>query len=141
VPTITHYLLDTHHATALWRGHSALVTRIDATPDAAFHLCVPTIGELWYRVWDSVRPAEHERTLIAFLGRSSLVQFDDAAAIEFGRIKTALRKISRPISEIDAQIAAIALARDMTVLSADQHFSVISGLRVANWLAGGLLAT
>jgi tRNA(fMet)-specific endonuclease VapC len=139
---MTHYLLDTHHAAALWRGHSALVTRIDSASDAAFHLCVPTVGELWYRVWDSVRPSEHERTLLAFLARSRVLTFDEAAAVEFGRIKTALRKISRPISDIDAQIAAIARARDMTVLTAEQHFSVVSQLRVENWLAStGVTAT
>jgi tRNA(fMet)-specific endonuclease VapC len=138
---MTHYLLDSHHAAALWRGHSALVSRIDATSDAAFHLSVPTVGELWYRVWDSVRPSEHERTLLAFLARSRILNFDDAAAVEFGRIKTALRKISRPISDIDAQIASIARARDMTVLTAEQHFSVVAGLRVENWLAPSLAHT
>jgi predicted nucleic acid-binding protein len=50
-------------------------------------------------------------------------------------IKVALHKISRPIPEVDAQIAAIARAKEMIVLTADQHFSVVSGLKVENWLA------
>src|SRR2546430_2019028 len=131
---MTNYLLDTHHATALWRAHPALVARVAGATDACVHVCMPTVGELWYRVFDSARSAENEKTLRDFLSRIPVVEFDGAASIEFGHIKVALHKISRPIPEVDSQIAAIARARNMTVLSADQHFSVIAGLRVENWL-------
>jgi tRNA(fMet)-specific endonuclease VapC len=131
---MTNYLLDTHHATALWRGHPALVTRVNGATDARVHVCLPSIGELWYRVFDSARPAENEKTLREFLSRVPIVEFDALAAIELGRIKVTLHKISRPIPEVDAQIAAIARARDMTVLTADQHFSVVPSLKVENWL-------
>ena len=131
---MTNYLLDTQHATALWRGHPALVARVAGATDARVHVCMPSVGELWYRVWDSARPSENEATLRAFLERIPLLDFDAAAAVAFGQIKVPLHKIGRPISEVDAQIAAIARARDMTVLTAEQHFSVVTGLRVENWL-------
>ncbi len=131
---MTNYLLDTHHATALWRGHPALVTRVNGATDALVHVCLPSIGELWYRVFDSARPAENEKSLREFLARFPILDFDAPAAIEFGQIKVALHKISRPIPGVDSQIAAIARAHNMTVLTADQHFSVITGLRVENWL-------
>ena len=131
---MTRYLLDTHHATALWRNHPALVNRVDAVDAGAVHLCMPIVGELWYRVFDSTRPAENEKILRMFLNRFPILDFDAPAAVEFGQIKVALHKISRPIPEVDSQIAAIARAHDMTVLTADQHFSVVTGLRVENWL-------
>jgi tRNA(fMet)-specific endonuclease VapC len=132
---MTNFILDRHHATALWRGHPALVAKVAGATDAKVHLCMPTVGELWYRVFDSARTPENETTLREFLERIPILEFDATAAKEFGHIKVALHKISRPIPEVDAQIAAIARARDMTVLTADQHFSVVSGLKVENWLA------
>ena len=135
---MNNYLLDTHHATALWRGHPALVAKVAGATDAKVHVCMPTVGELWYRVFDSARSSENETTLRAFLERFQPLDFDAAAVREFGLIKVALHKISRPIPEVDAQIAAIARARDMIVLTADQYFSVVSGLKVENWLATGV---
>jgi tRNA(fMet)-specific endonuclease VapC len=130
-----NYLLDTHHATALWRGHPALVAKVAGASDAKVHVCMPTVGELWYRVFDSAKASENEAALRAFLDRYPPLEFDATAVREFGLIKVALHKISRPIPEVDAQIAAVARARDMIVLTADQHFSVVSGLKVENWLA------
>lgn len=134
---MSNYLLSTHHAVALWRNHPALVARVAAAvaADAVVHLCLPVVGDMWYRIYNTPQPAENEKTLHTFLGRFPVVDYDAAAAIEFGLIKTAMQKIRRPISDVDAQVSAIARVREMTVLSADQHFSAIPRLKVENWLA------
>jgi tRNA(fMet)-specific endonuclease VapC len=134
------YLLDVIHATALWRGHRALGERVAAnSANSAIHLCRPGVGELWYRVFDSgVRSAEQEKTLNEFLSRFVILDYDAAAAIHYGRIKKIFQRIGRPISEVDLQTAAIALVHEMTVVSAEQHFSVVVGLKVESWLAAGV---
>jgi tRNA(fMet)-specific endonuclease VapC len=132
---MTPYLMDTTHAIALWRNHPALVARVAASaPDAVLHLCVPCVGELWYRIFNTPSPAENERTFHAFLARFQIVEYTAEAAVEFGLVKTALQKIRRPIADVDAQIAAIARAREMTILSGEQHFSAIPKMKVENWL-------
>ncbi|MFQ6100358.1 MAG: hypothetical protein ACE5OS_03885 [Anaerolineae bacterium] len=40
----------------------------------------------------------------------------------------------RPIPGVDAQIAVVARRHGLTVLTADRHFSFVSGLAMANWL-------
>ena len=40
----------------------------------------------------------------------------------------------KPIPSIDAQIAAVARIHNLTVLTTDQHFNVVAGLSVENWL-------
>ena len=134
---MANYLLTTHHAVALWRHHPALVARVAAAEagGAVVHLCLPVVGDMWYRIYNTPTPAENEKSLHTFLTRFPLVEYDPPAAIEFGLIKTAMQKIRRPISDVDAQVSAIARVREMTVLSADQHFSAIPRLRVENWLA------
>lgn len=130
-----NYLLDTHHAVALWRNHPALRARIAAAgAGAVMHLCWPVVGEVWYRILNTPAPAESERSLAPFLAGFPVVEYDAAAAKEFGMIKTSMQKIRRPISDVDAQVAAIARAREMTVLSAEQLFSALPRLSVENWL-------
>lgn len=130
-----NYLLDTHHAVALWRNHPALKARIAAAgPGAVIHLCLPVIGEVWYRIMNMPDPTETERLLALLLPTLPVVEYDAAAAKEFGAIKTAMQKIRRPISDVAAQVAAIARVREMTVLSAEQLFSAIPRLSVENWL-------
>ena len=132
---ITNYLLDIHHAVALWRRHPALVARVaSAGPESVLHLCRPVVGEMWYRIFSTPQPAESEKTLSPFLARFPVVELDAAAAIEFGMVKVSMQKIRRPIADVDAQVAAIARAQEMTVLTAEQHFSAIPRLRVENWL-------
>src|SRR5437879_3674392 len=115
-----HYLFDTNHASAHWQGHAKLTPRVlAATPDTRFSLCLPSIGELWFMVFNSSRVTENEARLHEFLLDFDHRPYDAAAAIEFGRIKTELRTLGPPIPNIDVQIAAIARARDLTILTAD----------------------
>jgi tRNA(fMet)-specific endonuclease VapC len=56
------------------------------------------------------------------------------AAEEFGRISAELRRLARPIQQIDMQIAAIARSLGRcTVVSADSDFRAVPGLVVEDW--------
>jgi tRNA(fMet)-specific endonuclease VapC len=131
---MTGYLLDTNHASALWSNHPALVARIGALSDAELSLCLPTIGELWFMVHNSAKVAANEASLRRFLTRFREYSFDNAAAEDFGKIKTALRRAGRPIPSVDAQIAAVARTNGLTVLTGDAHFAAVPNLKFENWL-------
>ena len=56
------------------------------------------------------------------------------AAAMFGRIFAELRRIGRPMQQIDIQIAAIALTLgNCTVVSADTDLPDVPGLTVETW--------
>src|SRR3569623_1972402 len=95
---------------------------------------MPVIGQMWYRIYNTPSPVENEKTLQEFIARFPLVEYDGAAAVEFGQIKTIMQKIRRTLPDVEAQVAAIARTRDMVVLSAEQHFSALPRLRAENWL-------
>jgi len=60
--------------------------------------------------------------------------FDYRAAEQFGRLYAVLRRIGRPMQQIDIQIAAIALAMgNCTVVTMDGDFKSIPGLKIENW--------
>jgi len=64
----------------------------------------------------------------------SLWTFDRAAAIEFGKTYTHLRRGGRMIQIPDIQIAAIAASLgNCTIISKDSDFRAIPGLAVEDW--------
>lgn len=52
---MNRYLLDTNHASAIFRSLAPITTRIAAAKDAEFALCRPSVGELWYMVFNSAQ--------------------------------------------------------------------------------------
>src|SRR5947209_1773252 len=111
------YLFDTNHASLLWRGHPQLIEKITSTGRDNFLLCMPSVAELWFMVYNSLRISENEQKLRAFLEDFDILNLDDNAAIEFGKIKAELRKVGRPVPDVDAQIAAIARSSGLTLLT------------------------
>ena len=125
------YLLDTNHASARWLGQRRMKFFPPGNPVT---LCYPGVAELWYMVHNSGQRVQNELSLRYFLSSFQIWDFDARAAEEYGIIRTELRKAGRPIQSIDIQIAAIARANNLTVLTADQHFSFIPGLKYENWI-------
>lgn len=129
-----HYLLDTNHAGRMLDADSPWRARLTREPPAEFGISRPTVGELWFMVFNSQRVVENTRDLEDLLNRLTVWEYDDRAAVEFGRIQTELRRKGRPIPGIDVQVAAIARLNDLTVLSADRHLSFVPNLTIENWL-------
>ena len=70
------------------------------------------------------------------LSRMTLLGFDRAAAIEFGRVYAELRRAGRMMQVPDLQIAAIALSLDnCVVVSKDSDLRAVPGLMVEDWSA------
>jgi tRNA(fMet)-specific endonuclease VapC len=86
-------------------------------------------------VFNSARIDENQDRLNPFLKDHVIWEFDAEAATEYGRIRTELRKVGRPIPAIDVMIAAIARCQDLIVLLSDQHFRFVANLRCENWLS------
>jgi tRNA(fMet)-specific endonuclease VapC len=128
------YVLDTNHASAFWLGRTPIVDRIESLARAELALALPSVGELWFMVYRSKRLAANRRGLMAILRDFTLLDFDAAAAVEFGRIKAELVERGTVIPAIDLQIAAIVRTGGVILLTADAHFSQVSGLLTENWL-------
>lgn len=67
-----------------------------------------------------------------------ILPFDSAAAQAYAEIRSNRRAIGRPIEHPDAQIAAIALSRDMAVATRNSNDFLDSGIDVINpWSTEG----
>jgi tRNA(fMet)-specific endonuclease VapC len=95
---------------------------------------LPVLGELWAGVEASTtreRNFDHLRHALAMF---VLWPFDKRAAQEYSRVFAHLRRIGRPMQQIDMQIAAIARSLgNCTVVSTDGDLAAIPDLTVENW--------
>ena len=133
---MTSYLIDTNHASAFMSNTQPLTQRVIqlAKDGERFYLCIPVVAELYFAVYASKHRDQNLANLKRMLENIAILDFDIAAAGEYGLIKSELKAKGRPIPGTDAQIAAIARLHNLVVLSADCHFRYVENLQVENWL-------
>ena len=120
-------ILDTNAVSALFAGDSALGEVLAAEP--RHHLPVIVLGEYRYGLLRS-RHRDHLQQLLATLARESVVLTVDAATAEsYADVREELRRKGWPIPENDLWIAALARQHTLPVVSRDDHFDTVSGLR------------
>lgn len=133
---MTH-LLDSDICIALLRHRESPVARkLAQLPPADVALCSIVIAELSYGARHSDDPEKHLVKLREFTAQFASLPFDDAAADLYGTIRAGLAAQGRPIGPNDMLIAAIALARNLTLVTHNtDEFRRVPGLKVEDWLA------
>lgn len=130
------YLLDTGIAQDFITNRRGVRERADAARQRGGRLgiCVPVLGELWSGVEGSSSRDRNADHLREGLKRLVVWPYTREAAAEFGRLFSELRRIGRPMQQIDIQIAAIARTLgNCTVVTTDSDLSAVPGLVVENW--------
>ena len=129
------YLLDTNTCVDYLNGrYPNVVRRIQSS--RAHELCVSTVvaGELRYGADRSARPSSNHARLDTLLSEIRCLAFDEAAAREFGRVRSRLESLGTPIGPYDMQIAAHALALELTLVTDNvEEFERVQGLEVESW--------
>lgn len=116
-------LLDTNIVSELYKPkpHLSVMEWLDAQPSNLLYLCTPVLAELRFGMecLDAGARKELLRTAIERLEndlyRDQVLVFDKAAASAYARITAARRQSGRPMQQMDAMIAAIALANGATL--------------------------
>jgi tRNA(fMet)-specific endonuclease VapC len=131
-----NYLFDTNHAIAYLNGDHRLTPYLRAAQRAGslFSISTTVLGELYYGAYVSQRAADNLIKLATFASHLVVFPFDEAAAVEFGKICAEQRSKGKPIPTADAQIAAVARLHDLVVLTNDAPFYLIDTLKIENWL-------
>jgi len=92
-----------------------------------------TAAELYWGAYNS-GSERNVRTMEKFLAPLEVRDFDLAAARQYGQVRTALQRKGTLIGPLDMQIAAHALAIDLTLVTNNvREFRRVPGLRVENW--------
>ena len=129
-------LLDTGIAQEFIGRNAKVVQRMDGARRAGnrIGICTPVLGELWSGVERKHLPRQESSSPASTLSRMVIWPYTNEAAEQFGRVFAELRRIGRPMQQIDIMVAAIAFALgNCTVVSKDTDLAAIPGLEVENW--------
>jgi tRNA(fMet)-specific endonuclease VapC len=137
---MTRYLLDTGIAQDFINRRHGILERADAERRGGnrIGICTPVLGELWAGVEGSASRERNLRRLRLALSRLIVWPYTNDAAAPFGRVFAELRRLGRPMQQIDIMVAAIAFSLGhCTVVTGDTDLEAVPGLAVENWAAGG----
>jgi tRNA(fMet)-specific endonuclease VapC len=128
------YLLDTNAATALMKGHPAVLAHVRVVGRRQLRRCAIVEGELWFGVAKSARVAEKTDRLLRLLAWLPSLLFSGEATRRFGEIRAHLARQGTPIGPYDLQIAAIALAAELTLVTNNtSELERVPSLRCEDW--------
>ena len=100
-------------------------------------LCVSSVvlHELWYGVAKSTQQASNTERVRAFLsGPFEILAWDDEDARAAGEVRALLEKEGQAIGAYDALIAAQAVRRGLTLVTANtREFKRVDGLMWEDW--------
>ena len=125
------FLLDSNIISAWLKGEESVADKVDQS--SAIYLSVVVLGELYYGANFSSQVQKNIKVIKKLVDQYRLLLLNVETAIEYGKIKSALRKKGRPIPENDIWIAAVAVRHKLTLVTCDKHFQEISGLKVSKW--------
>ena len=131
MPVSGKYLLDTNIVIALFAGEQPVLDNLKGASEVFIPSIV--IGELYYGAKKSGQTKKNIQRIEAFIASNVILPCDVVTGFHYGTIKDLLRKKGKPIPENDIWIAAVALQFEYTLVSRDEHFSVIQGLTVECW--------
>lgn len=97
-------------------------------------VCAIVKAEMTYGALKSQHPNISLAKQRHFLDQFISLPFDEKAVIYYGQIRATLEKQGLPIGHHDIQIAAIALAHNLILVTHNtREFSRIDGLRIEDW--------
>lgn len=131
------YLLDTNIISYWMRGDRGVIDSIKKHSPAELSFSTITLAEIMYGIEKSpVKKRERRRKIKQILSLLELYSFDEAAASKYAIIRAQLERDGMVISERDTQIASIAVANNLTVVTHNvKEFNRVVKLKVEDWAA------
>jgi len=132
------YLLDTNACIALMNGEPTAVRgNFERAVRRKLQIYISSIVafELWYGIAKSTRVEKNIPRFDTLLSSSILLlPFDNEDSRVAGTIRAALETVGEPVGAYDYLIAGQALARDLTLVTANvAEFSRVNGLLWQDW--------
>jgi tRNA(fMet)-specific endonuclease VapC len=131
---MTRYLLDTNIVSCIINGNSPAVDRrLVRVAMAQLALSAVTEGELRFGAARLPHTTRLHNMIEDFFLRVAVLPWDSDAAQQYGRLRATLEREGQPMGNLDAMIAAHALALDAVLVTNDHAFARIKKLKVVDW--------
>jgi predicted nucleic acid-binding protein len=124
-------ILDSDGLSALADGD----TNLEPLLQQADEIAIPAIvlGEYKYGIRQSRHRMRYERWLAEVLASCRVLVVDEGTAGHYAEVRDELKRSGRPIPGNDLWISALARQHALPLLSRDQHFDLVPGLRRVGW--------
>lgn len=129
------YLLDTNACIVYLKNKNSNINlHLDSVGSNKIAVCSVVKAELFYGSMRSNNPQKSLNIQLLFLNQFISLPFDDNCAEIYGTIRADLANKGTPISLNDLQIASIALANNLILVTHNvREFSRVDGLQIEDW--------
>jgi tRNA(fMet)-specific endonuclease VapC len=119
------------------RGDQKIIKKLKKHKPYELSLSTITLAEIFYGIRKSnVKKKERLDKIESICAQIDIFPFDKTAADNYGTIRVYLERKGIPVSERDLQIASIAMANNLIVVTHNvKEFERISGLISEDWAA------
>ena len=130
------YLLDTNICIYIIKNRpKAVIQQLRRQPLEDINVSTITLAELELGVAKSERRETNRLALIEFLSPFRIRDFDQAAAHEYGILRSELETRGTPIGPLDMLIAAHAISLQLILVTNNiKEFRRIGNLHIENWV-------
>lgn len=128
-------LLDTNIVSYWMRGDQNILLQLMSYRPCDLVISTITLAEILYGIEKSpVKKRDRRQKINSICSQLEVLEFDKPAAQRYATTRVHLEKNGIPISERDLQIAAIALANELCVVTHNtREFSRVEELTVEDW--------
>jgi tRNA(fMet)-specific endonuclease VapC len=124
-------ILDTNALSAAADDDASILDILAASNSV--ELPVIVLGEYRYGIFRSRYRARYIRWLDNLIADIAILEVNQETTHHYADINIELREIGNPIPTNDLWIAALCRQHQLSILSRDRHFDVISGLHRIAW--------
>ena len=124
-------ILDTNGLSAAADGDEA--TRLILSAASQLVLPVIVLGEYRFGIRQSRHRARYNEWLRQLIPACRVLLVDEETAGRYAEIRSELKAKGRPIPANDLWIAALTRQHALPLLSRDQHFDAVRGLKRISW--------
>mgnify|MGYP006443763489 CR=1 FL=1 len=130
------YILDTNICIYIIKKKTgAVFNRFKELTPGNIAISSITLAEMQYGIGKSSKPIQNQEALDQFLLPLEILDFSAKAAVEYGRVRSALEKQGTPIGSLDMLIAAHAISVGAVLVTNNTNeFNRVSGLKTENWV-------
>ena len=128
------YLLDTNTLIYYFKGLGNIKERLLVCQPSEIVLSSVVYYELQVGILKSTSPQKRIAQLAILKNQVSWVDFDEKSAEATAQIRVDLERIGKPIGSYDVQIAGMAVANDLILVTHNTgEFGRVSGLKLEDW--------
>ena len=124
-------ILDTNAVSALSFEDVKLAGILAMSPH--HHLPVIVIGECEFGLAGTKRNKELKAWFNLLVSESIVLAVDRETASQYGAVHAALKRGGKPVPSNDVWIAALAIQHSLPIVSREEHFDRIPGVRRHAW--------